>query len=106
MVLNKTLPVSGINSNFDACAYYIIRFFKYYSGYLFPDFSGDEWRIDDYHIECAMKLSRNFLRLIEVVEDKTRVLVKLLIELYQNCQIIKSTYIENLRVRAQFFVLK
>ena len=53
-----------------------------YLTYLFPDLSSDEGRVDDNHVKGAMKVGRQILGLVEIVEDKAWVLIELLIELF------------------------
>ena len=46
-----------------------------------PDLSGDERRIDNDHMERSEKLLRNVFRMVEIIEDIVRVLVKSFIKL-------------------------
>jgi hypothetical protein len=51
------------------------------AAYLFPDFSGDEGRVNHEHVEGCMQVRGDILWLVEIIEDKTGVFVELLIEL-------------------------
>ena len=49
--------------------------------YFLPDFFGNERGVDDDHVKVAEVLTRDVLRLVEIVEDVPRVLVEFLVEL-------------------------
>ena len=48
---------------------------------LLPNLPRDERRVDHYHMELAMELSRQLLWLVEVVKDVIWILVEALVEL-------------------------
>jgi hypothetical protein len=50
--------------------------------YLFPDFSCDERRVDDDHVEVPLQGAVYVFWLVEIIEDKARVFVELLVELH------------------------